>query len=315
MHRVVRLGDLLLVAIHVRRVAQQVDQVDEGEFVLDRPDLNRRVVSFALDLRHALIAPVLHQRQLQFRSALLLTCYRIAFAEVVADRLAVERRVATHDHAVAVAEFQCLLRLHAQPARIVARLAGGAHARRALIRAPVGLQPGFGAGIDADQIGPHVPDDTVERELRPLAIRHSRKPNVVSSTSTGFAVDDDRRAQPIQMRRVGPPELWILPGTGDVQNLRLFRPAHGSAAERNECSTAPVFSSTASQRISPAASLLAVLLQRDFGVQALARPRTASRTHRPRRHATGRHQRRRAEDARLRAVPDGIVQILESVAE
>ena len=62
------------------RVAQQVDQVDVGELVLDRPDLNRRMVSFALDLRDALVAPVLHQRQLDLRSALLLAGHRDRFS-------------------------------------------------------------------------------------------------------------------------------------------------------------------------------------------------------------------------------------------
>src|SRR5690606_41719609 len=41
-HRVVRPRDLLLIGVHVRTVAQQIDQVDVGELVLNRPNLDRK---------------------------------------------------------------------------------------------------------------------------------------------------------------------------------------------------------------------------------------------------------------------------------
>ena len=125
-HGIVGLGDFLLVAVHVRRVAEQVDEVDERELVLDGPDLDGRMIPLALDLRDALVAPVLHQGQLEFRAALLPARLRIALAEGVADGLAVERGIAADDDAVAVAELQPVLRFHAQPARVLTRLAGRA---------------------------------------------------------------------------------------------------------------------------------------------------------------------------------------------
>ena len=65
-HGVMRLLDFLLVLVHVGTVAQQVDEVDEGEFIFDTPDLDRGVITLALDLCHTLIEPVLHERLLDF---------------------------------------------------------------------------------------------------------------------------------------------------------------------------------------------------------------------------------------------------------
>lgn len=97
---------------------------------------------------------------------------------------------------------------------IVARLAGGAHPRRTLVRAPIGFEPGLGAGLDADQIRPHVPNDAVQRELGPIAAPLTETEQGVADVQR-LSIDDDRRAQHVQMRSIRPPEVRGFPAAGN----------------------------------------------------------------------------------------------------
>ena len=146
-------------------------------------------------------------------------CLRVSGSfslNVVADGLAVERGVAADDHAVAVAELQRRL---AAPGRASATRGrpGRPCSCASCAGSCGGRRPASPRGdrCSPDQIGPHVPDHAVERELRSLAAstRGSRTASPV--TSTGVPSSDHGRAQAVQVRRVGPPELRVRPRVGE----------------------------------------------------------------------------------------------------
>ena len=309
---VVRLLDLGFVGIHVGRAAEQVDQVDEGELVLDRPDLDGGMVALALDLGDALVGPVLHQRELELRAALPRDDGGILLVELVADHLAVERCVAAHDDAVRVEEGKGLVRFEIEPERAVRGLARRREAVGALVAGAVALDPQRGRRARGTEVRPHPPGDAVEQELRaangPFAEAKGGLPDI-----NGPAVFKHRGAQRVERRAVRPPELRRGPGDGGGDGLRFAR-LEGDGDRPGLCRdlSRGGVNGLEEDRWRPRGN--GGVAKRDLALERLARHRGLDEDVGGVDGARGVED-GRGEKAGLGAVPDGVVEVLEAVAQ
>ena len=310
-----RVGDLpllALVGVHIRAVAEEVDQVDISELVLHRPDLDARVVPLAPDLRDELVADVPQKVELDLRPAVPPADRRVLLGELVADRLAVEGAVAADDDPAAVEEVERLVGREAHPARGLAPLPRRGQPHQALVALAVLLQPGLLRRHRTDRVAPEMPDDPVEGELRPLD-------PPLAEAERGLGGVDRRpvhhqgRPEPVEIRLVGPPEFGVGPGGsqvddrlapgGDLEGLRregLLDPA-GCLGDDLPADLARGFPG---RRVR----------DRDLGRDLLPRDRRLDEDVR-RVDRSGRDEGGRRQDARLRRGPDRIGEVLKPLAE
>jgi hypothetical protein len=107
---------------------------------------------------------------------------------------------------------------HAATAGTFSSLSGGVEALEALAALAVLVEPCFLARLDADQVAPEVPDDAVEGELGPLDAPLAEAERGLLDVD-GFAIDDQRRPQTVNMRIIRPPEPGTDPVAGDLERL------------------------------------------------------------------------------------------------
>ena len=145
----------------IHQTAVEVDTVDIEKLVLQRPDMDTRVVALGPHLLEKLIAGIVQELKLNLGAVELLEL-GVGLDGHVANRLAIEVPTAPHDHAVLIEEVQRLRRHEPQPAGAALGVAGEPH--KALVGLAVLRQPALRIAA-AIEVRPAVPDLAVEGEV------------------------------------------------------------------------------------------------------------------------------------------------------